>query len=283
MKSCALTGRARLSTGPHCDRAQWDAETLLLHVLDKNRPWLLGHGDDEVTDYNCARYMETLERRSLGEPIQYITGETEFYGLPFRVTRDVLIPRPETEHLVERAIALAGALQQPRIVDVGTGSSAIAVALSRHLPKAQVTAIDLSPKALAIAMENAARNGVGERIRFLKGDLLAPVAGEGFDLVVSNPPYVAESERGTLAVEVRDYEPAMALFAGKDGLDVYRRLIPAAHDALVPGGFLVMEIGCGQAKSVAALFADAGFDAVEFVPDLQGIPRVASARRAAAA
>lgn len=265
--------------GPHRDRAQRDAETLLLHVLDKSRSWLLAHGDDEVPECGSARYVELLERRYLGEPIQYITGETEFYGLPFRVTRDVLIPRPETEHVVEKAVALARTFHQPRIVDVGTGSGAIAVALARHLSNAQITAIDLSPKALDIAKENALRNGLRERIRFLEGNLLAPVVDERFDILVSNPPYVAESERSTLAVEVRDYEPEMALFAGEDGLNVYRCLIPAARNALVPGGRIVLEIGCGQAESIAALFAAAGFDAIEFMPDLQGIPRVASARR----
>lgn len=283
VNSCALSGRARLSLGPHGDRAQRDAEMLLLNVLAKNRAWLLAHGGDEVSDNDFARYSQTLERRYRGEPIQYITGEIEFYGLRFCVTRDVLIPRPETEHLVERAIALAGAFQQPRIVDVGTGSGAIAVALARHLPNAHISAIDFSPEALAIARENAVRNGVGERVRFLEGDLLAPVAGESFDLVVSNPPYVGTADRGTLAVEVRDYEPAMALFAGEDGLDAYRRLIPAAHGVLVHGGYIVLEIGYGQAENGGLLLSAGGFEVVEFTPDLQGIPRVASARKLAAA
>jgi release factor glutamine methyltransferase len=250
-----------------------------MHVLGKSRSWLLAHPGDAVSESNCARYSELLERRYRGEPIQYIVGETEFYGLPFRVTPDVLIPRPETEHVVEKAVALARALPRPRIVDVGTGSGAIAVSLAHHLPDAQITAIDLSPNALVIAKQNAERNGVGERIRFLKGNLLAPVADERFDILVSNPPYVAESERDSLSVEVRDYEPEMALFAGEDGLNVHRCLIPAARDALVPGGPIVLEIGCGQAESVGALLEAAGFESIEFTPDLQGIPRVASARR----
>lgn len=279
VSSCALNGRARLFVGPHRERAQRDAELLLLHILGKSRSWLLAHGGDEVPESARVRYMELLEHRYQGEPIQYITGETEFYGLSFRVTRDVLIPRPETEHLVEKAIALSREFQCPRIVDVGTGSGAIAVALARHLADACVTAIDLSPDALAIAEDNAARNGVGERIRFFEGDLLSPVAGECFDLVVSNPPYVAATDRETLSVEVRDFEPAMALFAGEHGLSIYERLIPAAHAVLVPGGFVALEIGYNQSEAVTALLMAHGFEDVDLTPDLQSIPRVGSARR----
>ena len=185
-----------------------------------------------------------------------------FTGCHFKVTRDVLIPRPETEHLVEKVLSLAANFEKPRIVDVGTGSGAIAVALAHKLPDAQITAIDISAAALAVARGNAERNGVAERIRFLEGDLLAPVAGEEFEIVVSNPPYVAESDRESLAVEVRDYEPAVALFAGEDGLDIYRRLIPDARmQALVAGGLLALEIGYGQDTAVAGLLAKLGFGA----------------------
>ncbi len=216
-------------------------------------------------------------RRRTGEPIQYITGETEFYGLPFRVTPDVLIPRPETEHLVEKVLELAANFAAPRIVDVGTGSGCIAIALAYKLPQASITAIDLSKSALAIARENAKRNGVA--MRFLEGDLLVPVTEERFEFIVSNPPYVAEADRESLSVEVREYEPALALFAGDDGLEVYRRLIPATFDALIPGGFVVLEIGYGQSPAVAELLATSGFEEIEFVPDLQRIPRLACARR----
>ena len=160
-----------------------------------------------------------VERRRAGEPIQYITGQTEFYGLRFQVNRDVLIPRPETEHVVEKAIALAGAFERPRIVDVGTGSGAIAVALAHKLPAARVYATEISAAALAVARANAGCHGVAARMLCRKGDLLAPVAGKHFDLIVSNPPYVPERDRDSLSVEVRDYEPAQALFAGGDGLD----------------------------------------------------------------
>jgi release factor glutamine methyltransferase len=261
-----------------------------------------------------------IERRRAGEPIQYITGECEFYGLPFRVTPDVLIPRPETEHLVEKVLALAANFPNPRIVDVGTGSGAIAIALAHTLSKCtarridlekgagrtsgfvkgtgfspyinpikstgalapegcssgSVTAIDISAPSLAIAEENAKRNGVA--IRFLQGDLLTSVAGEKFDIVVSNPPYVPTTDRATLSIEVRDHEPALALFAGPDGLDIYRRLIPQAFVCLASGGFLVLEIGYNQSPAIADLLAASGFHDIEFTPDLQQIPRVASAQ-----
>ncbi len=302
-----------LRQGPHPERARLDAEFLLLHIAGKNKAWLMAHADDELSAAQASGYGELIERRLRGEPIQYIIGEAEFYGLPFRVTPDVLIPRPETEHLVEKALELAAQVQDAgakaqihdaasatrlksrlvtkqdgfiatkniRIVDIGTGSGAIAVALAYKLPHSQITAIDISAPALAIARENAQRNGVA--LRFLEGDLLAPVSGEQFELIVSNPPYIPAADRATLSVEVRDYEPALALFSGpepdSDGLAVYRRLVPAAFAALTPGGFLALEIGCGQSPSIGELLARSGFESVEFAPDLQGIPRVTSARR----
>jgi len=277
-------------------------------LLGKNKAWLIAHADEEIPDDQADRYMVLLERRKTGEPIQYITGETEFYGLPFRVTPDVLIPRPETEHLVEKALELAmlsdrfvtghdfsraesrakqnralapagRSSKTPRILDIGTGSGAIAIALAHHLPNAQITALDISASALEIARENALRNAITDRIQFIQSDLLAAVAHQRFDLVVSNPPYVPITDRASLSIEVREHEPALALFAGDDGLDVIRRLIPAAFAVLEPGGFLLIEIGYGQSEAVAALMADAGFERIEFVPDLQDIPRVASGQR----
>ena len=274
-----LQGTVRLTFGAHKDRARADAELLLRHLLQKDRTWLITHAGDEIGSDHWEAYFALLERRYRGEPIQYLLGEAEFYGLRFRVTPDVLIPRPETEHLVEQAITLAAEFAEPRIVDVGAGSGAIAVALSVSLVNARITSIDVSPDALAIARENAVRNRVTERIRFLGGDLLESVAGEQFDLVVSNPPYVPKADRASLSVEVREYEPAQALFAGEDGLDVYRRLIPAAHAVLAPDGYILLEIGYGQPEGVRALLAGGGFEAIHFVPDLQGIPRVACAKR----
>jgi release factor glutamine methyltransferase len=278
-------GETILRAGPHPDRARRDAELLLRHVAQRDRAALLARWTEKLDARAAEKYAALIDRRAAGEPIQYILGETEFYGLPLRVTPDVLIPRPETEHLVEMTLALAKHFERPHIVDIGTGSGAIAIALAHELPSAAVTAIDLSGTALTIAQENAIRNHVHSRIRFLRGDLLSPLAETAhtplpIDIVVSNPPYIAGSERATLAVEVRDHEPALALFAGDDGLDVYRRLIPAAFAALVPRGWVVLEIGFGQEPAIRALLLACGFTNIHFTPDLQGIARVASARRA---
>src|SRR5579862_9422960 len=168
--------------GPHSDRARMDSELLLMHVLGRNKAWLMAHGDADVPQKACDSFIALLERRYRGEPMQHITGECEFYGLPFKVTRDVLVPRPDTEHLVEKVIELAQHFERPRIVDVGTGSGAIAVVLAHTLPAAEITATDLSDSALAVARENAERNNVAAQIRFLRGDLLAPIVGEPFDI-----------------------------------------------------------------------------------------------------
>ena len=273
-----------LASGPHPERARRDAEALLLHALRESMPnvnqaWLIAHEFETLPAHAASTFRASIERRRAGEPIQYITGEAEFYGLSFKVNREVLIPRPDTEHLVEKVIELARGFKQQRIVDVGTGSGAIAVALASHLPAARIDATDQSAAALNVARANAARNGVAERVRFIEGDLLAPVARERFDLIVSNPPYVAESDRDSLSVEVRDFEPAQALFAGADGLAIYRRLIPAAFDALFHDRFLALEIGFGQEAAIRDLLAGAGFTGIEFTKDLQGISRVAVARR----
>jgi len=273
-----------LSEGPHRERARRDAEALLLDLLRghwrmTNRAWLIAHGDEVVPHDAGVTFGAWIRRRFDGEPMQYICGETEFYRMPFHVNRDVLIPRPETELLVEKAVQLAPVFRRPRMVDVGTGSGAIAIALAHEWPDAVVTAIDISAAALEVAGRNAARTGFADRIRFLEGDLLEPVAGERFDIVISNPPYVPERDRDSLSVEVRDYEPAQALFAGVDGLEVYRRLFPAAFAALAPGGFVALEIGFGQRTAVGELLAQARFEDIEFVKDLQGIARVAVARR----
>ncbi len=283
-------GQRVLGTGPHPERARRDAETLLLYALRARQPeanlaWLIAHEGDTLAPGRTAAFHDLIKRRAAGEPIQYITGEAEFYGLTFQVNRDVLIPRPETELLVEKAVLLAeelrqsGAIPNPRIVDVGTGSGAIAVTLAHALPFTEITATEIAPAALGVAKGNAARHDVAQRVRFLEGDLLEPVAGEVFDFVVSNPPYLPERDRATLDVEVRDYEPAQALFAGEDGLDVCRRLIPEAFSVLKAGGFLLLEIGCGQREAVQALLKKEGFTGIEFTADLKGIPRVATAQR----
>ncbi len=271
LREAIVTASARLAALPQlAANANRDAETLLLHVLQAPRTLLFVDPHRELSSAEAAAYEHAVERRLRFEPIQYITGEQEFYGLPFHVTPAVLIPRPETELLVEAVLARVTATAQ--IVDVGAGSGAIAVALAKHLPEAALTAVDISEAALAIAKENAARNGV--QMRFLQSDLLGAIpAEERFDAIVANPPYVPESDRATLHPEVSEYEPALALFAGEGGLDIYRRLIPEAAVRLKPGGLLAMEIGFGQREAVARLLE--GWDAVEFLDDFAGISRVA--------
>jgi release factor glutamine methyltransferase len=278
LRELLAEAEANLKTGPHPERARLDAETLLLYALRQNRAWLLAHGDDEAPD--DAGYLSLVARREAGEPIQYITGSSEFFGLPFSVGPGVLIPRPETEHLVEEVLRLAGSLadQDLRIADLGTGSGIIAVALAHALPKAHIAAVDLSRQALLIARENAERNQVAGRIEFFEGDLLGPLAGRRFSIIASNPPYVPLLDRDSLSVEVREHEPHAALFAGEDGLDIYRRLIPEARDHLLPGGWLVMEIGYGQRDAIEAMLQSNGYAETHFVEDYQRIPRVAAGR-----
>lgn len=252
-----------------------DAELLLRYATGNDRAFLLTHPEAELTPDQQATYEGWLTRRARNEPVQYITDEQEFYSLPLRVTRDVLIPRPETEHLVEAALAHAPKDAPVRIADVGTGSGAIAIALAHELPLAFVLALDCSLPALEVARENAVRHGVAGRVLFQESDLLTNMAQEQFDLIVSNPPYVPEEE--ILEPQVRDYEPHTALFAGPDGLKIYRRLIPQAWEALRPEGWLLMEIGHGQRDALAELLR--AWSGVDFLTDLQGIPRVAMARK----
>jgi release factor glutamine methyltransferase len=275
-----ITYVGALTHGPAClahlSTARRDAELLLLHATGRDRAFLLTHPDTELTPAQQATYEQSLARRAQHEPIQYITGEQEFYGLTLRVTPDVLIPRPETEHLVEALLARIPHDAPLRIADVGTGSGAIAIALAHKLRRAAITALDISAPALKIARENAERHNVADRIRFLESDLLIAVVREKFDVIVSNPPYIPESE--VLEPQVRDFEPPIALYAGKYGLDIYRRLIPQARQALDLDGWLLMEIGHDQSEDLIELL-HLGF-ASDFVPDLQGIPRVAIARPA---
>jgi release factor glutamine methyltransferase len=276
----ALTlAAAELAANPHLrDHAHRDAELLLLHTLQLPRTTLLAYPDRELSPADEALYETLIARRMQNEPIQYITNQQEFYGLLLKVTPAVLIPRPETEHLVEAVLQRLPHNQPLEIIDIGTGSGAIAIALAVHLPQAQITALDLSPEALKIAQANAEAHQVAHRLRLLQSNLLnALPANEQFDAIVSNPPYVPEADRPTLHPEVRDHEPATALFAGPEGLDIYRRLIPQAHAALKPNGLLALEIGHGQREALTALLAK--WHNVTFVDDLQQIPRIALAKR----
>ena len=258
--------------------ARRDAELLLLHTLGLKRTALFTNAERELGAEEQAAYDLAISRRANGEPIQYITGQQDFYGLTLTVSPAVLIPRPETELLVEAVLAQLPADREVSIVDVGTGSGAIAIALANLLPLARVLAVDLSQAALAIAQKNAAAHGVLDCVQFVASDLLESVQEEPFDAVLSNPPYVPEADRELLERQVREFEPGMALFAGPDGLDAYKRLVPQAWTALKPGGLLAMEIGFGQRDALAVLLH--GWEKIEFLDDLQGIPRVVLARRA---
>ena len=255
-----------------------DAELLLLHTLHLTRATLLAHPDRELSAADQTHYETLISRRLKNEPIQYITHQQEFYGLSLRVTPAVLIPRPETEHLVEAVLQRLPHNQHLSIADMGTGSGAIAIALAVHLPQSRITALDISPEALKIAKTNAETHDVAHHIRFLHSDLLSAIIHEApFDAIVSNPPYVPEPDRSTLHPEVRDHEPSTALFSGPQGLDIYRRLIPQAYAALKPNGLLALEIGHGQREALTALLAE--WRNITFVNDLQQIPRIALATK----
>jgi release factor glutamine methyltransferase len=260
--------------------ARLDAETLLMHVLKRDRAYLYAYPELELSCSELTHYDESLQRRACGEPLQYITGHQEFWGLDLLVTPAVLIPRPETEHAVEVALDLLREIKSPCLVDVGTGSGCIALALASELPEASIEALDISNAALDVARRNAKHLKLAHRVAFSQSDLLGRYLDgvPKFDLVVSNPPYVGDSEADKLQVEVREHEPHQALFGGgKEGLDIYRRLIPQAARVLKPGGWLVMEIGYTQEQAIQALLSD--WNEVRSVADLQGIPRVVIARK----
>jgi len=256
------------------DTPRLDAEILLADLLGVGRAYLYAHPEQEVSERVFQECMRRLERRLKREPLAYILGRAEFYALEFTVTPDVLVPRPETEVLVEAVLAK----QPATVADIGTGSGCIAVAVAVNLPQVRVWATDISAGALRIAAENAQRHGVADRVQFLQGDLLQPLAGLRFDVVASNPPYVAESERLSLQPEVREWEPAHALFTGADPLQFHRRLSAEAHFHLREGGWLMLEVGMGQAEAVASLLEAAGYRQVRIRNDLAGIGRVVEGR-----
>jgi release factor glutamine methyltransferase len=295
-----------------------NAELLLMFTLGCDRAYLYGHPERELTSEEHSRYEDALAQRSKGIPAQYITGHQEFWGMDLIVSPAVLIPRPETEHVIEKTLELcnlhvspgaltragepgspataaqgaagrvtapaptqtvnlAGAVHAFRIIDVGTGSGCIALALAKELSEAETHATDISSAALEVARANASRHQLADRIHFHQADLLAGIEKNAFDFVISNPPYVGESEEDSVQLDVRQYEPRGAVFAGPAGTEVIERLIPQAREALKPGGWLVMEISGTIAERVRDLLL--GWKNVQITNDLQGIPRVVSAQR----
>jgi release factor glutamine methyltransferase len=291
-------GRLRAANTPSHTLA---AELLLMHALGRDRTWLYTHPEATLDSAVAEKYFALVDRRAAGEPTQYLTGKQEFWGLEFEVTPAVLIPRPETEHVIEVALERlgprgikinlqTGAPSSPlRVADVGTGSGCLAVVLARELPHAEIFAIDISAPALAVAKRNAARHGVADRIHLEQADLLENHLHDSqvttheshlFDLIVSNPPYVARNEVDQLPREVRDHEPNVALFPGPTGLEIYARLIEQAGPLLRPGGILVLELGYDSASHVRGILTEqASWTKVSLTNDLAGIPRVIAAER----
>lgn len=309
IRSALKEGMARLRVA-HIPSHTLAAELLLLHVLGHDRAWLYTHSEEALDPAAAEQYFALIARRATGEPTQYLTGKQEFWGLEFEVTPAVLIPRPETEHVIEVALERLGArgikidmttgAPSPtlRVADVGTGSGCLAIALAYEMPKAELFATDISSAALDVARRNATRHGVSARIHFIRTNLLeglvhsppvtrhslAPSQGEGpllFDLIVSNPPYVAHDEARSLQPEVREHEPESALFGGPTGIEIYARLTEQAAELLAPWGILAVELGYGAAEKVRRILQEQNrWVNISVTDDLAGIPRVLAAERA---
>ena len=258
------------------DTPRLDGEVLLCHVLNKERIHLYVHFDQPLTKAELAQFKDCIRQRVQHRPVAYIVGHKEFMGLDFNVTEDTLIPRPDTEILVEAVISRlqTGRENTGIIADIGTGTGAICLSLLNYLTTLRAVTVDVSEKAIAVARENAERLGLSERVEFFQGDLLEPIRGRKFTAIVSNPPYIPEGDIAGLDVDVREYEPISALAAGVDGLDFYRRLVAEAADLLTEDGFLALEAGINQAKHIRALGESHGWGQCEIIKDLAGIDRV---------
>ncbi|HEX6905641.1 MAG TPA: peptide chain release factor N(5)-glutamine methyltransferase [Terriglobales bacterium] len=276
LRQAIQTAAQRLQDA-HVGSPRMNAELLATFVLGCDRAYLYAHGDRSLTKDEIARYDDALGERARGVPAQYITGHQEFWGMDLIVSPAVLIPRPETEHVIETVLDLAREHAPQRVVDVGTGSGCIALALAKELPRAEIHATEVSAEALEIAHANAARHQLEQRIKFHQADLLAGMEEGAFDYVISNPPYIGDWEADSVEAQVRRFEPHLALFAGPSGLEVFARLIPQAQKVLRPGGWLVVEMGHSSRDRVCELLVD--WEEIRVTNDLQGIARVVAARR----
>lgn len=254
-----------------------DAQVLLAHCIGRDRQFLYAHPEEELSGADEERFRLMVARRMEGEPVAYITGQKEFWSLTFEVTPDVLIPRPDTEILVEEVLKLFKREAEVRILEIGTGSGAISVALASALQRASITATDFSSNALAVAARNALNNNVGERISFVCGDLFEPAVGM-YDIIVSNPPYISEGEFALLAPEVREYEPRRALVAGPEGTEIHRRLVQGAGRFLRRGGWLAMELGAGQRGALEKMLYNSDYCDIVFHRDYAGVERAVLAK-----
>ena len=270
----AIARRSLAAAGIPAGQAAIDAEVLARHVLGWDRAGLAAYGRDAAPAGFEARFQELVVRRAMREPVAMIIGRREFWGLDFDVSHAVLIPRPETEMIVEEALAFARMSPCRLAIDVGTGSGCIAIALAHELPGIRVIATDISRAAIEVAQRNAVNHKLANRIEFRQGDLLDSIYGTA-DLILSNPPYVAEADTADLQPDVVAFEPHTSLFGGTDGLDVVRRLLKESAAHLASNGCLIVEFGCGQVAAVRQLAADAGWTVVRIREDLQGIPRTA--------
>ena len=281
----AINKAAATLTACGIEHARLDAELLICHVLQRDRAWLLAHVQEPLDIGNSASFTNVITRRSRREPLQYIIGTQEFWGRKFTVTPDVLIPRPETELIIEAAVAIAKSKTAPlSVIDLCTGSGCIAVALAREIQDIHVFATDASADALAVARDNARKLGAANSIRFFEGDLFTPLEELDLhgtvDVIVSNPPYIRSDEYAALMPEVRDHEPGMALIAGPKGTEVHRRIIEHAPRFLKRQGSLVMEMGIGQADLLSRMIKqDRHYSSCEIMKDLSGIERVIVAER----
>jgi release factor glutamine methyltransferase len=252
-----------------------ETASLLAFSLQKEAAYLIAHPEYELNPGELSKFEEYVERRAKREPFQYIVGHQEFYGLEFEVTPDVLIPRPETEILVEKGVEYLSRLSEPRLLEIGVGSGCISVAILNAVEQAKAVGVDISQAAMNVARRNAERHNVAARLDLRQGNVFAAINdGSQFDLIVSNPPYVPSDQLDSLQAEVRDFEPRDALDGGSDGLDIVRKIVTGATQRLKPGGFLLVEIGHGQADAVSGLFTEPPWRKSEFLLDLQQIPRV---------